>query len=167
MSLSSRLDEVTATEATQLHLFLSIIILMLLLRFSAVAPEPFDVALFSCISMPATYALTYYHARAHRMGRFVARKKPEPTRLWSHELAALMMSFAMSYIVFAALSGSTNYITFGAAFITVQVMRLLILLVTSHLKNMGVDIQHPIVILLVSLSVAAVGVAGLSITFAF
>jgi len=165
MSLSSRLDEVTAAEATQLHLFLSIIILMLLLRFFAVAPELFDVALFSCISMPATYALAYYHARAHKMGRYVTKKKPEPIRLWSYEVVALLMSFIMGYLVFVALSGSTDYITFGAAFITVQIMRLLIILVSSNLKNLGVDIQHPAVVMIISLSMAAIGLVGLTMFF--
>ena len=165
MSLSTRLDEVTAAEATQLHLFLSLLILMLLLRFFATTPELFDVALFSCISMPATYALAYYHARAYRMGKFVIKKKPEPVRLWSYEVAALLMSFAMAYLVFVALSGSTDYITFGAAFITVQVIRLLTLLISSHLKNMGVDIQHPAVVMPVSLSIAVIGLVGLSLFF--
>ena len=167
MSLASKLDDVTAAEATQIHLFLSIIILMLLLRFFAVAPELFDVALFSCISMPATYALAYYHARAYRTGMFVVKKKPEPVRLWSYEVIALLMSFAMGYMVFAALSGSTDYITFGASFITVQIMRLLTLLISSHLKNMGVDIQHPAVVMVVSLSIAAIGLVGLSLLFSF
>jgi len=167
VSLASRADDVTAAEATQLHLFLSIIILMLLLRFFGVAPELFDTALFSCISLPATYALAYYHARAYRMGRFVVSKKPEPARLWSYEVVALLTSFVMGYIVFAALSGSTDLITFTSAFITVQVMRLLTLLITSRLKDMGVDIQHPAVVMLVSLSTAAIGLIGLTLFFSF
>lgn len=165
MSFASRADDVTAAEATQLHLFLSIIILMLLLRFFGAAPELFDTALFSCISMPATYALAYYHARAYRTGRFVIKKKPEPTRLWSYEIIALLTSFVMGYLVFVALSGSTDLIMFASAFITVQVMRLLTLLISSHLKNMGVDMQHPAVVMLVSLSTAAIGLVGLSLFF--
>jgi len=165
VSFASRADDVTAAEATQLHLFLSIIILMLLLRFFGAAPELFDTALFSCISMPATYALAYYHARAYRTGRFVIKKKPEPTRLWSYEIIALLTSFVMGYLVFVALSGSTDLIMFASAFITVQVMRLLTLLISSHLKNMGVDMQHPAVVMLVSLSTAAIGLVGLSLFF--
>ena len=161
----SRVDDVTFAEATQLHLFLSIILLMLLLRFFAIAPELFDVALFSCVSMPATYALTYYHARMYRAGRFVVKKKPEPVRMWVYEAVALLTSFMMGYVVFAALSGSTDYVTFGAAFITVQVMRLLILLITRHLRSVGIDIQHPVVVLLTSLSTAAAGLVGLSMIF--
>ena len=165
MSLASRVDEVTLAEATQLHLFLSIILLMLLLRFFGVAPEMFDVALFSCVSMPATYALTYYHARAYRMGRFVIKKKPEPIRMWIYETVALLTSFIMGYIVFAALAGSMDLITFASAFITVQLMRLLIMYITSHLRSMGVDIQHPGIVMLISLSVAAISLIGLNLFF--
>jgi len=165
MSLASRVDDVTLAEATQLHLFLSIVLLMLLLRFFGVAPEMFDVALFSCVSMPATYALAYYHARAYRMGRFVIKKKPEPIRMWTYETVALLMSFVMGYIVFAALSGSTDLITFASAFVTVQIMRILIVYITGHLRTMGVDIQHPAIVMLVSLSIAAVALIGLNIFF--
>ena len=165
MSLASRIDEITVAEATQLHLFLSIIILMLMLRFFAIAPELFDVALFSCISMPASYALAYYHARAYRTGRFVIRKEPEPIRLWIYEVVALLMSFIMGYLVFVALSGSTDVITFGAAFITVQIMRVLTIIITSNMRNMGVDIQHPAVVIVTSLSIAAIGLVGLALFF--
>ena len=164
-TLYSRLKEVAVIEATQLHLFLSIVILILLLRFFSSSPALFDEALFSCISMPATYTLAYYHARAYVAGSFVVRKHPEPMRLWSYEVAALLSSFAMAYLVFAALSGSTDLITFGAAFSTVQIIRLLVLIVTSHLRDMGVDVQHPIVVVLTSLSVATVGLVGLALFF--
>ena len=149
----------------QMHLFLSIVILMLLLRFFGVTPGLFDTALFSCISLPATYALTYYHREAYRVGRFVIKKKPEPVRLWSYEFAALIMSYIMGYMVFTALSGSTDYITFTSAFISAQLMRLLCLVLVRSLKNLGVDITHPVVVVLVSLSVAAVGFVGLSMIF--
>ena len=165
MSLASRVDEVTLTEATQLHLFLSIVLLMLLLRFFGVAPEMFDVALFSCVSMPATYALTYYHARVYRTGKFVVKKKLEPMRVWTYETAALLMSFIMGYMVYAALSGSTDIITYGAAFVTVQIMRILILIITRELRMLGVDVQHPAMVTLISLSTSMVALIGLNIFF--
>ena len=160
----SDVDE-TISEATQLHLFLSIIIMMLLMRFFATAPELFDQALFSCISMPATYALTYYHARAYRMGKFVVKKTPEPVRLWTYELAAMIMSYVMGYIMFLAMSGSSDCMIFSIAFATVQLMRLLIIMLTGNLRNMGVDIQHPVVVMLISLSIALVSLVVLSLFF--
>jgi len=165
MSLSTRLDDITLVEATQLHLFLSIILLMLLLRFFGVTPEMFDVALFSCVSMPATYALAYYHARVYKMGRFVVKKKPEPIRVWTYETVALFMSFIMGYMVYVALSGLTDLITYGAAFVTVQIMRVLILFITRELRMLGVDVQHPAVVILISLSTSLVALIGLNIFF--
>jgi len=165
VSLNTRLDDLVLVEATQLHLFLSIIILMLLLRFFGVTPELFDVALFSCISMPASYALTYYHARIYRAGKYVVRKTPESLRLWSYETTALLMSFMMGYMVFIALSGSTDIVAYAAAFIAVQTMRIAILIVARNLKNLGVDIQHPVVVTLISVFTAAVALVGLTFFF--
>ena len=156
----------TLAEATQLHLFLSIVVLMLLTRFFGVAPEGLDVALFSCVSMPATYALTYYHARVYRAGRFVTRRT-EPARAWLYETVALLMSFAMGYTVFVALSGTADPITFTAAFVTVQAMRLATILAASTLRGWGIDIQHPAVVMLVSAAAAALGMVCLGLVSLF
>lgn len=154
-------------EGVQLHLFLSIVMLMLMLRFFGVAPDLFDSAIFACISLPATYAMTYYSREAYRVGKFVVKKKPEPVRFWSYELVALLTSFVMGYMVFVALTGSTDYITFGSAFITAQIMRILTNMLVSSLKEMGVDVMHPCIVVLISLSIAAIGFIGLSIIFTF
>jgi len=164
--LRSYLDDVVLAEATQLHLFLSIIILMLLLRLFAVSPEAFDVALFSCVSMPVTYTLAYYRARARLAGRFVVKKRPEPVRAWAYETTALLTSFAMGYVVYAALSGSTDLAVYGAAFVTVQMMRLLVLFTTRQLGAV-VDVQHPLAVMLVSLSTSLVALVALSLFFSF
>lgn len=163
---SGRTDNV-ATQASQLYLFLSIIMLMLLLRFFAVAPKAFDVALFSCVSMPATYALTYYSSRAYREGKFVVRKTPEPVKFWTYEAVALLMSYIMGYVVFVALSGMLDYVLFTAAFMVVQVMRLLIVFLVRMFRDLGIDVQHPVMVLLTALGVASISFIGLSLVFSF
>jgi len=162
-SLVSSLGDDLALASTELHQFLSIIVLMLLVRLFNVASDLFSIALISCISMPATYALTYYNLKAQGVGKFVIRKNPEPIRTWMYETIALLSSFVMGFIVFVALSGSLNYMVFVVAFITTQVMRLLTLVITRYMWNMGIDIQHPILAVLVSLSVALVGLVGLTL----
>jgi len=162
-SVRKFLDDITLVEATQLHLFLSIIILMLFLRFFASGEDLFTTALFSCVSMPVTYTLTYYKYRAYSTGAFVTRKNPEQVRVWAYECVALAMSFVMGYLVFTALSGSTDVAVFTSAFLSSQVMRVGVIAEAKMLKNLGVDIQHPFVVFISSLSVAAVGFAVLSL----
>ncbi|RLG50053.1 MAG: hypothetical protein DRN90_00320 [Thermoproteota archaeon] len=153
----------TLAEVTHIHLFLAIILLMLLLKLFNIAYPLFDTALFACISTPASYTLAYYHARAYKIGKFVREKNPETVRLWSYELVALLVSFIMGYTVFVALTGSTDYIVFSAAFITVQIMRCVTIIMVRNLAKMGVDVQHPGIVVLVALSVASLGLIGLSI----
>lgn len=163
--MSFRARDVGFAEALQLHLFLSIIMLILILRFFEVAPALFDTALFSCISMPATYAMAYYHSRLYREGKFVLRKRPSPERAWMYELVALITSYGMGYMVFVALSGSYDYVTFTIAFATVQFMRVIISVALSHLKATGVDVQRPAVVLLVSLAMATATSVALALAF--
>ena len=163
--LSFREREVGFAEALQLHLFLSIIMLILVLRFFEVAPALFDTALFSCISMPATYAMAYYHSRLYREGKFVLRKRPSPERVWAYELIALIASYGMGFMVFVALSGVYDYVAFTIAFATVQFMRVAISVVLSHLRAIGVDVQRPAIVLLVSLAMSTITSVLLALAF--
>jgi len=151
-----------AFASTEVHQFMSIVILMLLVRLFNVASDLFSIALISCISMPATYAMAYYNFKAQG-DTFVLKKNPEHVRIWVYEVIALSFSFVMGYIVFAALSGSLDYVVFTVAFMTTQLMRLLTLVVTKYMRNMGIDIQQPIIVTIVSLSVALVGFVGLAL----
>jgi len=162
----SSLDDVVLVGATQLHLFLSIIALILLLRLFGVSTDTFDIALFSCVSMPATYALTYYHARIYRVGRFVTKKTSEPLRIWTYEVAALVTSYVMGYMVYVALSGISDVATYSIAFVVVQTMRIAIFFMARHLRALGVDIQHPAVVMLIALSTAVLALVGLTLLFA-
>jgi len=146
-----------------LHLFLSIVILILLLRLFAIAPTLFDTALFSCISMPAMYAMTYYHYHARRgYGRFVVRR--DKLELFGYEMAALITSFIMGYLVFTALTGSYDLITYSSAFVAVQLMRVMVMYMVRSLRGMGVDVNHPLIVVLVSVMVALIGLVGLALT---
>jgi len=162
----AREENASLIEETQLHLFLSIVLLMLLLRFFGAVPPMYDVALFSCVSMPATYALAYYHARMYRTGKFVIKKKPEPIRIWIYETIALLTSFIMGYMVFVALTGLTDIILYGSAFIAVQLMRVTILFIARNLKLMGIDIRHPVIVVLISSCTSLIALIGLNIFFA-
>lgn len=162
MSIPLKVRDYGSLGNENLHLFLSIIVLILLLRLFSVVPTLFDTALFSCISMPAMYAMTYYHYRVRKeFGRFVVKRNK--LELWGYEVIALITSFVMGYLVFTALTGSYDYVTYGSAFIVVQLMRLVVVSVTKSLKNMGVDVNHPLVVVLVSVLVALIGLLGLTL----
>ena len=162
MSIPLKVRDYGSLGNENLHLFLSIIVLILLLRLFSVVPTLFDTALFSCISMPAMYAMTYYHYHARKeFGRFVVKRNK--LELWGYEVVALITSFVMGYLVFTALTGSYDYVTYSSAFIVVQLMRLVVVSVTRSLKNMGVDVNHPLVVVLVSVLVALIGLLGLTL----
>jgi len=155
-------------ESISLHLFLSIVFLILLLKvFNTSVPESFISALFACVSMPATYALSYYHAQAYRTGKFVIKKHPEPTRMWLYELIALLTSFGMGFLVFVALSdGTTSDLPiYLSAFVTTQIMRLTLLFTVNQLRMAGVDVQHPLVVVLIALATSLLTLVSLRVIF--
>lgn len=155
--LTSIADDLALVESTQIHVFLSIITLMFLLRLMTPAlPESLFIAMLSCISAPSTYALAYYSLKSYKPGRFVSRKNPEPARMWRYEVSGLLIGFAVSFLMYYALGG-VDYVSFTASFIVVQVMRALIALTVGFLGDRGVDVHHPLVILLVSGSSSLIG----------
>ena len=154
----------------ELHLFLSILFLMLLLRLIGITPMLLDVALFSCVSTPAMYALMYYHKKAKapiKMGKFIVKKSIEPMEAWQYEFLSLVMSYAMGLMVFIAFTNTLDLAVYTIAFIAVQAMRLLTILITRRLKAIGINVQHPLTTTLASLLVATITLAVIMAIYPF
>jgi len=147
----------------QLQLYLSIIFLMIFLRLIATLPSGFDVAIFSCISLPATYASAYYRARPYR--KFVIEKGKEKIEHYRFSLKtesiALIISFILAYLTFIAFAGIGGFTIFILTFLVVQIMRfisiLLLILLGILLRKYGIDVRHPIVTLVTSAISACFG----------
>jgi len=162
-------NEQTISEVTQLHLFLSIILLLLMTRFWGLVPDTFGEALFACISMPALYAMTYYTTRRYRRvkGSFVRRKTGEPAYIgkrvdWTSELVAIITSYFMGFIVFVSFTGTWDIVTYTIAFLSIQLMRVIIVELSLQLQRIGMDIQHPLSLLLISLTSATISLLVLT-----
>jgi len=167
-------SEQTISEATQIHLFLSIILLLLLTRFWGLVPDTFGEALFACISMPALYAMSYYTTRRYRevKGTFVKKKTGEPVYIgrrvdWTSEIIAILSSYFMGFIVFASFTGTWDIITYTIAFFSIQLMRLIIVEISMEAQKLGMDIQHPLMIVLISLTSATLVLLVLTGIFYF
>ena len=167
-------NEQTVSEATQIHLFLSIILLLLLTRFWGLVPDTFGEALFACISMPALYAMSYYTTRRYRevKGTFVKKRTGEPVYVgrrvdWTSEIIAILSSYFMGFIVFASFTGTWDIITYTIAFFSIQLMRLIIVEISMEAQKLGMDIQHPLMIVLISLTSATLVLLVLTGIFYF
>jgi len=167
-------NEQTVSEATQIHLFLSIILLLLLTRFWGLVPDTFGEALFACISMPALYAMSYYTTRRYRevKGTFVKKRTGEPVYIgrrvdWTSEIIAILSSYFMGFIVFASFTGTWDIITYTIAFFSIQLMRLIIVEISMEAQKLGMDIQHPLMIVLISLTSATLTLLVLTGIFYF
>jgi len=167
-------SEQTISEATQIHLFLSIILLLLLTRFWGLVPDTFGEALFACISMPALYAMSYYTTRRYRevKGTFVKKRTGEPVYIgrrvdWTSEIIAILSSYFMGFIVFASFTGTWDIITYTIAFFSIQLMRLIIVEISMEAQKLGMDIQHPLMIVLISLTSATLVLLVLTGIFYF
>jgi len=167
-------SEQTVSEATQIHLFLSIILLLLLTRFWGLVPDTFGEALFACISMPALYAMSYYTTRRYRevKGTFVKKRTGEPVYVgrrvdWTSEIIAILSSYFMGFIVFASFTGTWDIITYTIAFFSIQLMRLIIVEISMEAQKLGMDIQHPLMIVLISLTSATLVLLVLTGIFYF
>lgn len=154
-----------SSPSIQLHLFMSIVVLTLMLRYFQIVPPLFDTALFSCLSMPVVYVMSYYHAKEYsRAGKFVIRKESD-VKLWGYEVMSLVVGFIMGYLVFVALTGSSDYVVYGVAFCTVQFMRMVTAGIVAHLSNLGIDTQRPIAVMGISMLVATITFLCLAVFF--
>lgn len=161
--LSVSYERLSLLEATQIHLFLSIIVFMLMIGLFTPVSDAFVTAVFACISTPATYTLTYYHSRALRQAlayRFIVRSDGTPIvelgRLWVYEVIALTLSYVMGLLVYASLTNSLDYATYTWAFGIVQGLRAIVLLLAWRLEEMGVEVNHPLVTLMVAITAATI-----------
>jgi len=155
--LSQLADDLLVSGYVDLYLFLSIVFLILFTKLLGF-PEAFSIALFSTISMPAMYSFMYYY-RKHLTdtGIFV---KPKDYRIRGiraayRSFAAVLTSFVMGFIVFAALSGSTDIVIYTLAFIVTFVMRTALYILLPVLTSY-VDIENPAIVMLTSLAVASI-----------
>ena len=143
----------------ELHLSLAIVVLLLLLRALGVPAGGIVTAVFSCLTAPAVYAMAYYRVRAYAAGRFVRLVRPGLGRLWVYEVAGLVSSYAVGYLVYASLGGgSLGEYTVGYA--SVQVMRVVAAGLKKVVEGAGLDPDHPVAVLLVSLAAAGAGLAA-------
>jgi hypothetical protein len=151
--LNQLADDLLAAGYVDLYLFLSIIFLILFTRLLGF-PETFSVALFSTISTPVMYSIAYYY-RKPVTGFFV---KPKNHRVVKFRVAyrsfvATLTSFVAGFIVFAALSGSTDIVVYSLAFVVTWIMRISIYLLLPVLAK-HIDIENPAITMLISLGVA-------------
>jgi len=156
MSTGDRVD-ILLVQVSQSHLFLAIVILILLSRLFEISPPSFDVALFSCVSTPVTYSITYYSSRAYRMGRFVTTKMPRIERVWLYEVVALTLSFFIGWLVFLAFTSIPDFITYSIAFMLVQIMRVMAMAFVKMLSTLGISYTHPLMTLLIAFLIAIFG----------
>ncbi len=149
-------------------LMFGIALLMFMVRLYQVAPSTFDLALAATMSLPVSYTLAYYSARAEKLakmaGKFVARKHPEPVKLWVYEAAAFIASFFIGYLMFITMGG-TDILVFAGAFIVAHLMRVLIKRVMVLLEDLGFDVTRPIIILVVAAVVSLAALLSLSLFF--
>jgi hypothetical protein len=158
--LSQLADDLLASGYVDLYLFLSIVFLILFTRLLGI-PEAFSVALFSTTSMPAMYSFMYYY-RKPVTGFFVKPKNHRAIeiRVAYKSLAAILTSFVTGFIVFAALSGSTDIIIYTLAFLVTSIMRTALYLLLPALAR-HVDVESPAIAMLTSLAMALTALAFL------
>jgi len=144
---------------SSVHFFFSLSLTIFFLKTFAILPPTFDVALFACISAPATYAISYYT----RHPRYVASKKPLWT--WWNEFEALLMSYVMGYVTYVTLTESPAISVYTVAFTLAQLIRLLLALEVTMLDRLGIDTDHPITVLTTSSVTALLTTMAISITF--
>ena len=124
--------------------------------------------------MPALYAMSYYTTRRYRevKGTFVKKKTGEPVYIgrrvdWTSEIIAILSSYFMGFIVFASFTGTWDIITYTIAFFSIQLMRLIIVEISMEAQKLGMDIQHPLMIVLISLTSATLVLLVLTGIFYF
>jgi len=158
--LSQLADDLLASGYVDLYLFLSIVFLILFTRLLGI-PEAFSIALFSTTSMPAMYSFMYYY-RKPAIGFFVKPKNHRiiEIRVAYKSLAAILTSFVTGFIVFAALSGSTDIIVYTLAFLVTSIMRIVLYLLLPVLAR-HVDVESPVIAMLTSLAIALTALAFL------
>ncbi|MCC6055262.1 MAG: hypothetical protein LM583_01105 [Desulfurococcaceae archaeon] len=153
--LNQLADDLLAAGYVDLYLFLSIVFLILFTKLLGF-PEVFSIALFSTTSMPAMYSFMYYY-RKPLTGIFVKPKDYRVIKIRAayRSLAAVLTSFVMGFIVFAALSGSTDIAIYTLAFIVTFIMRVALYILLPVLASY-VDIENPAIVMLTSLAVASI-----------
>ena len=142
-------DDLLASGYVDLYLFLSIIFLILFTRLLGFS-DAFSIALFSTVSMPAMYSFMYYY-RKPLTGIFVKPKNHRVVRfrVAYRSLAAALTSFAVGFIVFAALSGSANIVVYTAAFLVSWLQRAFLYYMLSAVAE-RTDIESPVTLIAVS-----------------
>jgi len=157
--LAGLADDLAFSEQANLYLFLSIMVLALLARITGLS-ELFTVALLSTITLPVTYALSYYYKRGAREEFiFVKRKGGGPARPTTglgrlgRSLAAVISGYATGFVVFAALSGSLNLLAYTLAYAVAMLMRAVIAHSLPFVAKF-VDVESPAALMLVSLFTA-------------
>jgi hypothetical protein len=153
-------DDLLASGYVDLYLFLSIIFLILFTRLLGFS-DAFSIALFSTVSMPAMYSFMYYY-RKPLAGLFVKPKRAGVVRLRAayRSLAASLTSFVTGFIVFAALSGSTNIAVYTIAFLVTWLQRTALYYMLSALAE-RIDIESPATLIAVSALAALIALAVL------
>ena len=156
--LASLADDLAFSEQANLYLFLSIMILALLVRITGLS-ELSTIALLSTITLPVTYALSYYYERGPREFIFVRRRGGGPARPTTglgrleRSLAAVISGYATGFVVFAALSGSLDLLTYTLAYTVAMLMRVVIAHSLPVVARF-LDVESPAALMLVSLFTA-------------
>jgi len=142
-------DDLLTSGYVDLCLFLSIVFLILFTRLLGF-PDTFSTALFSTISTPVMYSIAYYY-RKPATGYFVKPKNHRVVRFRAayRSLVATLTSFAIGFIVFAALSGSTNIAVYTVAFLVTWLQRTALYYMLSAVAE-HIDIESPIAHVVVS-----------------
>lgn len=145
-------DLVSGTSSVTLHLYLTVILLAIFARFLVRAPDTLVVALLSCVSMPATYSLSYQERQAPK---FVTYADGSLLRDHKRGLLALLTSYAFGFLVFVAISGMLDFAIFTFAFAVVLAAKLILSTVIRKLGEEGFDADSPVIVLLSSSTVAS------------
>jgi hypothetical protein len=158
--LSQLADDLLVSGYVDLYLFLSIVFLILFTKLLGF-PEAFSIALFSTISMPAMYSFMYYYRKHLTDTGIFVKPKNYRIRAAYRSFAAVLTSFVMGFIVFAALSGSTDIIIYTLAFLVISIMRIVLYLLLPVLAR-HVDVESPAIAMLTSLAMALTALAFLT-----
>jgi len=154
--LAGLADDLVFSEQANLYLFLSIMVLALLVRITGLS-ELSTIALLSTTTLPVTYAITYYYKRGER-GEFVFVKRrgggpARPTTGLGRSLAAVISGYATGFVVFAALSGSLDLLTYTLAYAVAMLMRVVIAHSLPVVARF-LDVESPAALMLISLFTA-------------
>jgi len=149
---------------SSLYTLMSVFALAVMLRVVSgdALATVFVNAVFATVSLPVVYSMAYISTKVSGEGRFVKKKPGEGLReRLAPEGAALLVSYAMGFMAFYALTGYFDLLLYTLAYTAAQAMRALDSLAINAYDRVGADPGNPLLVLLAAFGSAAVALLAL------